>query len=398
MDSIKKSTPNDNAKKIDSTNKSLFAKLQQELSQKTNIQQDPVVKEKNEPIIELSPPRNPRNPNEHIEASFQKAEKTNLIINNLELDKIILNNDQGKLSSSHRIIEIAKENLPSLREKSVTEECIDIGQMIRSGPLEPPPSSKRKSLRNEDLVDPTNEFLTHMLEIKLLRDEESTSSLDVEVFGDDNKNNLLEIEADIKEINKRDSIHKDSFLRIHDRSGLDDSEHCDSGSLSKNRGEESADNQSEEGKKDLNERIEEKFLGIKGLEKSEEIKGLKKIEEVKGLLEQSKKFDKTSDEIEKIKNESKVSENNKGNKEIKPKNNLNEKPLQPVIYKKTDKPEKMENNQKITKTIQENKKSKEDLTNKKNDILKEIYSISQEIENLNKDKNMNEKGNNEPLK
>ena len=153
-----------------------------------------------------------------------------IIINPLNLNKLLggTESNEFKLSTSPRLI----ENLPSVRLKSVHEEreSIDIGQMIRSGPLQQ--FSKKKSFKNEDLVDPTNQFLTHMLDMKLLRGD-STSSMGVELNAEDVEKCLLDIKPDF-ELFKRNSIEKDYFLKIHDRSGFDDS---DAGSVEKFKGE-----------------------------------------------------------------------------------------------------------------------------------------------------------------
>ena len=153
-----------------------------------------------------------------------------IIINPLNLNKLLGGTECNdlKLSTSPRLI----ENLPSVRLKSVHDEreSIDIGQMIRSGPLQQ--FSKKKSFKNEDLVDPTNQFLTRMLDMKILRGD-STSSMEVEVNPEDVEKCLLDIKPDY-ELFKRNSVEKDYFLKIHDRSGFDDS---DAGSMEKFKGE-----------------------------------------------------------------------------------------------------------------------------------------------------------------
>ena len=227
----------------------------------------------------------------------------NILINNLNLDKIdeVLHNmnnandtmndfansneEHVNLSNSNRItINNLPSNLPLILKNASNEESIDIGLMVRSGPIIPV-VSKRKSLRNDDLVDPSNNFLMKMLEMKA-QSIDSTSSMSVEVFAEDVNNCLGEIDPDFKENNKRPSGNKESFLKIQDRSGLDDLEHEES--VSKNKGEESESRE--------NNKEEEGLSPIVKQEEGEKEKKIQKRNEEKIQRKIQEKIEEKNDE------------------------------------------------------------------------------------------------------
>lgn len=298
-----------------------------------------------------------------LEQSFPDLNKNvknnDLLINNLKLDKILYptKKENGRLSENFSSIQL---ELPSksLHEKSSNEESIDIGQID--------PSLCKKKSRSEEIVDYTNQFLIKMLEMKLLR-EESNSSMSVEVYAEDVNNFLADINYDMQEIFKRGSIEKESFLKIHDRSGLDEMDHCESHTNSKN------ENQSDESTRRDHEKHDE------------EIDNKTKEDNI------SEKDIKTNNKI--LEDQKKIND-----EEIKKKSNLNEKSKQKDnIIIKEDYINKgftsMENDKKIVNLIDEGNTTKVIMIDQEvtKNIVEEVKKTKKVFENEKKILNKNKK-------